>query len=136
MKLNFLKIIIHYNQIRKDLYSQHRLFSNLDKAMKTSEYSNSIIGYISDIEGNIDYWNKYLEISKVLYRDPNDKSICLYDKSCYFVYGGDVCDRGPGDVQLLHELVSLKEKYPEQVYLIIGTMNSSLKHYDYAIYNK
>lgn len=54
--------------------------------------SLSTIGYVTDVEGNLDYWRRYVSLSKVLERDRSGQ-IYLKD-GCQFVYGGDVCDRG------------------------------------------
>jgi hypothetical protein len=76
------------------------------------------IGYATDIEGNFDYWSRYIELSKILNRLPNGE-LELQDK-CHFVYGGDVVDRGPGDLRVLSDLVGLKKSYPERVHFIMG----------------
>jgi hypothetical protein len=52
----------------------------------------SAVGYVTDIEGNLNYWHKYLEVSKVLRKDADGK--IELKEGCQFVYGGDVCDRG------------------------------------------
>lgn len=76
------------------------------------------LGYCTDVEGNLDFWNKYVDHSKVMHRDSSGKLV-LHDK-CRFVYGGDTCDRGYGDLHVLRDLISLKETYPERVHLIMG----------------
>lgn len=82
------------------------------------EFDCTKLGYATDVEGNLEFWNKYVDHSKVMRRDPNG-SIILFDK-CKFVYGGDTCDRGYGDLQVLQDLIHLKETYPDRVYLIMG----------------
>lgn len=92
--------------------------------------SDEVVGYFCDVEGNLDYWERYLNISKVLERVPislgsvtayqsHRGSITLKD-NCHFVYGGDVCDRGKGDIRILSDLVNLKESYPDRVHLLLG----------------
>ena len=76
------------------------------------------IGFATDIEGNLRYWQRYLRRSEVLEACP-DGSINLRE-DCHFVYGGDVCDRGPGDLRLMRDLISLKERYPSHVHLLLG----------------
>lgn len=76
------------------------------------------VGYATDIEGNFDYWSRYVEISKVLRRLPNG-DLDLND-NCQFVYGGDVVDRGPGDLRVLSDLVGLKRLHPDRVHFIMG----------------
>ena len=56
------------------------------------------IAYVTDIEGNYDYWQRYLKMSNALYKvdaSNGSYSVKLRDE-CEFVYGGDICDRGPG----------------------------------------
>lgn len=43
-------------------------------------------------------------------------------ENCTFVYGGDVFDRGPGDIRIAKQLVALKRRYPERVFLLIGLL--------------
>lgn len=33
---------------------------------------------------------------------------------------GDIWDRGPGDIRVISELLSLKERYPNRVHFILG----------------
>jgi hypothetical protein len=47
------------------------------------------------------------------------KNLNLREK-CHLVYGGDVCDRGPGDLRLLMDLLQLKQRYPDRVHFIVG----------------
>ena len=44
----------------------------------------------------------------------------ILNENCHFIYGGDVCDRGRGDIRILTDLVNLKEKYPDRVHFILG----------------
>ena len=76
------------------------------------------IGYASDVEGNLKYWNRVIEHSKVLSR--NDRGVIELLEDGYFVYGGDTCDRGCGDLQILRELILLKKTYPLRVHLLVG----------------
>jgi len=75
------------------------------------------IGYVTDIEGNKEFFDEYVRISRVLERRAG--AIHLRD-GCEFVFGGDVCDKGDGDLYVIRELVSLKERYPDRVHLILG----------------
>jgi hypothetical protein len=88
-----------------------RVLSKISTAKKA-------VGYISDIEGNYDYWQKYIFRSKVLYSDGEGR-VRLKD-DCHFVCGGDICDRGVGDIRILRELLSLKRSYPDRVHFILG----------------
>ena len=51
------------------------------------------VGYVTDVEGDIDFFNGYIDRSRVLTRDPVDGRLSLRD-NCAFVFGGDVCDKG------------------------------------------
>jgi hypothetical protein len=83
------------------------------------ESKHSLVGYVTDIEGNYDYWQRYVALSKVLKRDPVTKILELCDDS-QLVFGGDVCDRGAGDIRIVRELLGLKRKYPERIHFILG----------------
>jgi len=72
--------------------------------------SGLLVGYVTDVEGNLSFWNRYIEHSSVLSRLEGE--LILKD-NCQFVYGGDSCDRGCGDLQVLQDLIALKERYPE-----------------------
>ena len=76
------------------------------------------VGYATDVEGNYDYWSRYIELSEILNRSPTGRLELSAD--CHFVFGGDVVDRGPGDLRVLSDLVGLKRAYPERVHFIMG----------------
>lgn len=84
-----------------------------------------VVGYVTDIEGNLDYWDRYIQMSKVLHieqdkANPRGRPCIFLKDDCELVYGGDVCDRGKGDITITKELLSLKEKYPSRVHFIMG----------------
>merc|ERR1711871_1833244 len=62
-------------------------------------------GYATDVEGDLHFWNKYVELSRVLNRDTNG-TIHLKD-GAHFIFGGDAVDQGTGDHQFLVEIMSL-----------------------------
>jgi hypothetical protein len=83
-----------------------------------------LISYVTDIEGNLNYWNNFLDISKVVKvtdaaAPGAARDLSLIDGSM-FVYGGDVCDRSYGDLRVISDLLHLKEKYPDRVFLVLG----------------
>lgn len=80
--------------------------------------SGTTVGYATDVEGNLAFWNKYVEHSAVL--SSLDGPLLVLKDGCHFVYGGDSCDRGCGDLQVLFDLVSLKDRYPDRVHLLMG----------------
>ena len=76
------------------------------------------IGYITDLEGNLELWHRSIDLSEVLRRGA-DRSLELCDDAA-FVFGGDAVDHGPGDLQILKDLVGLKKRYPDRVHLLVG----------------
>ena len=105
-----------HHAIRCDVNSSTA--SGSTRSSSSSHIIPSRIGYCSDIEGNLAYFEKYVSISKVLYRD--DHGVLQLRNGCYYVFGGDICDRGDGDLRVMKELVSLKKRYPERVHFVIG----------------
>lgn len=87
------------------------------QSIPTPAMKNCLVGYCTDIEGNLDYWRRYIEISKVL--EQRDEGVTLKD-NCHFVYGGDVCDRGVGDIRIMTDIVRLKMANPDRVHIILG----------------
>jgi hypothetical protein len=92
-----------------------------DKMTTNSISTNlgKILGYITDCEGNYNYWEAYIKISTIIRRHPSSNQLILQSNGI-LVYGGDVCDRGTGDIRLLQDLINLYENYPNQVYFICG----------------
>jgi len=89
-------------------------FSTNEEIKLNKKYT---VSYITDIEGNYDYWSRLIEYSKVLTGRPGN--VALKD-NCGLIFGGDVCDRGIGDITIINDMVSLKERYPDRVDLILG----------------
>lgn len=83
-----------------------------------------LIGFVSDLEGNYSYWNNYKKISKVLTIDLHTQKLVL-KPNCYFVHGGDVVDRGNGDIRILRDLIQLKNDFPDRVFFIIGNRDAN-----------
>lgn len=79
--------------------------------------SKKVVGYVSDIEGNYEYWRRYIDRSAVLSNDDGKISV---RENCHLVCGGDVCDRGAGDIRVLKELLTLKSAYPDRVHFVLG----------------
>ena len=82
------------------------------------------LGYVTDVEGNLDYFLRYVKESRVLRVEGDATSthirLDLVGDNTYFVYGGDAVDKGPGDIRMVTALVELKRRYPERVYLLVG----------------
>eukprot|EP00913_Durusdinium_trenchii_P000149 g134.t1 len=80
--------------------------------------SRSELPYVTDLEGNLEHWERFIELSQVLHRAP-DGSIILQENA-HFVFGGDAVDHYPGDLQILDDLLDLKRRYGERVQFIVG----------------
>lgn len=76
------------------------------------------LGYITDVEGNYDFFQSYVKQSNVL--EYENEKLKLRDDNCYFVFGGDAVDKGPGDIRFCRDLVSLKKRHPTRVFLLVG----------------
>jgi hypothetical protein len=94
----------------------------------TSKRQQMEIAYITDVEGQYDYWRAQVENSHgVLVRDDGGGggdggggSLRLAHDDAHFVFGGDAFDHGPGDLRIAAELVALKRRHPRRVHLLIG----------------
>jgi hypothetical protein len=82
--------------------------------------------YMTDIEGNLDY---FLRCVRHQEDNNNNNGVLSYDQgqldlvnpsTDHFVYGGDVVDKGDGDIRLCRMLVALKQRYPNNVELLVG----------------
>lgn len=82
----------------------------------SSKTGGRLTGYVTDIEGDYQFWRRYVEISKVFIGTANPS----LREGCSFVFGGDAIDKGGMDLAVLRELVALKDRYPTRVHLILG----------------
>ncbi len=46
-----------------------------------------VVSYVTDVEGNLNYWNQYKRISKVLTQTINGMDL---KNNCHLVYGGSL----------------------------------------------
>eukprot|EP00924_Labyrinthula_sp_SR-Ha-C_P000268 snap_masked-scaffold_25-processed-gene-2.35-mRNA-1 protein AED:0.41 eAED:0.41 QI:0/0/0/0.5/1/1/2/0/516 len=94
----------------------------IDKQKTKYELEDITVAYITDVEGNMEYFNKCIDASGAFDRDGGDLKL---KESYFFVYGGDVFDKGPNDIQVCTTLIKLKEQYPDRVVLIIGNRDAN-----------
>eukprot|EP00937_MAST-01D_sp_MAST-1D-sp2_P002849 g2849.t1 len=88
------------------------------------------IAFITDVEGNYDYWDRCVQFSPALTREAGGAlRLCDAEEGeqvrppqhgGFFVYGGDVFDHGAGDLRVAAELLALKRRYPQRVHLLPG----------------
>lgn len=102
-----------------------------------------MVSYLTDLEGDYEYWLRFVRQSKVFkFQEPatdiplrtchSSKGLCRHFLSyhpkhniqllddCHFVFGGDLFDRNNGDIRLLLDMLQLKEDYPHRVHFILG----------------
>jgi hypothetical protein len=80
--------------------------------------------FFTDVEGNLDYFKRYVQMSRVLKFDPPDV-LDFQDNDTMFVYGGDSQDKGVGDIRFVRMLLDFKKKYAERVHFIIGNRDGN-----------
>ena len=86
----------------------------------------SVCAYLTDVEGNLDFFEKYVRISKVIeWVDSKKNRLRFKQKDSMFVFGGDCQDRGIGDIRFVNLLLNLKNEYPERVEFIIGNRDAN-----------
>ena len=81
--------------------------------------SGVVVAYCTDVEGNYDYWERYIALSQVVNRSESTGRLTLSGGS-HFVFGGDVCDRGNGDIRVLQDLIGMHDDYAGRVHFILG----------------
>lgn len=92
--------------------------SNVKQSFAINLKEGQTIAFATDLEGKFEYWKNFILNSKVVSRDSSGE--LELKRGCHFVHGGDVCDRGEGDMRILEDLITLKRKYPENVHFILG----------------
>jgi hypothetical protein len=84
------------------------------------------VAFMTDVEGNWEYFIKCIEMSPVLellsLHEDGSADIKL-QPGWHFVFGGDSVDKGGkvgGSIRVATTLVRLKKKYPSAVHIILG----------------
>jgi len=86
----------------------------------------SVCAYLTDVEGNLDFFEKYVRISKVIeWVDSKKNRLRFKQKDSMFVFGGDCQDRGIGDIRFVNLLLKFKDEYPDRVEFIIGNRDAN-----------
>jgi Calcineurin-like phosphoesterase len=107
------------------------------------------VSYVTDIEGDKAYLDRYVETSKVLtfskrtptsttsifrrkdddddddenslpYIFPYDHCIEFVNSNSVLVFGGDLWDKGGFDLYVARQLLDLKRRYPHRVFWVLG----------------
>lgn len=110
--------------MRNGYRANRTISSAVELACVDSSMDNFSVGYASDIEGGFEAWKTYLRHSSVLTFDESSHTIAL-KPNCCFIYGGDVCDRGSGDIRVLIDLLKLKDEHSDRVFFLIGNRDAN-----------
>lgn len=95
----------------------------------STESSSRIITYLTDVEGDSSYLDRYVHQSKVLHFRacsqrsddfPYDQCIDFNEDNTMLVYGGDVWDRGGSDLYVIRQLLDLQRRHQGRVHFIMG----------------
>ena len=81
--------------------------------------------FLTDVEGNYEYFESYVEISAALAWDGKEKKKLKLKEHSKFVFGGDSQDKGTGDIRVVKLLLDLKDRYPDRVFFIIGNRDAN-----------
>jgi len=127
-------------------YRQHQRLKAIEKISATLELtavavdpplvmtgsppSSPGVVYLTDVEGNWEYFERFIRRSRALsfvgdspcFAPDGTTEVILHD-GWRFTFGGDSPDKGGtvgGTVRVVRTLVALKKRYPERVTLILG----------------
>ena len=81
------------------------------------------ISYVTDVEGDLEFWKKFVQRSHALTASTNgttDLHNIQLKPNAHLVFGGDSVDKGGRDLAFLHSLLDLKTRYPNNVHLLLG----------------
>jgi len=86
---------------------------------------NTKIEFFTDVEGSWDYFLRFTANSEVLYWGDDERGVwgpgtLMLHEDCVLVFGGDTSDKGPGDIRFVKTMLSLKQRFPDRVGLILG----------------
>ena len=99
---------------------------NSDTTVGGGNKNITICAYLTDVEGNLDYFHKYVGISKVItWVDSKKNRLKFKQDNSMFVFGGDTQDRGIGDIRFVNILLKFKDEYPDRVEFIIGNRDAN-----------
>lgn len=84
-----------------------------------STSARATVGYVTDIEGNIDFWRRFCSLSEVI-EDADGLDGLRLHRGCHLVFGGDSVDKAAGDLRFLRSLLGLRRRHPDRVHLVLG----------------
>mmetsp|Transcript_59791 Transcript_59791/g.142331 ORF Transcript_59791/g.142331 Transcript_59791/m.142331 type:complete len:601 (-) Transcript_59791:172-1974(-) len=89
------------------------------------------IEYLTDVEGNWEYFLRFVALSGILYWEELQQNDFACNSALgtrrlsirqggILVFGGDATDKGIGDIRFVKTLLSLKGRFPNQIFIILG----------------
>ena len=101
--------------------------TTLSTCRTTLGFGPDRVCFLTDVEGNFEYFLAFVELSEALTlvsTDGADGAVDLELRDGWlFVFGGDAVDKGGlvgGSIRVARSLVALKRKYPQRVCLLMG----------------
>lgn len=92
------------------------------------EQKDVAVSYITDLEGDKAYLERYVQVSKVLEFCPSsqdedfpyEECIAFSQENAMLVFGGDLWDKGGFDLYVARQILDLKRRYPNRVFFVLG----------------
>ncbi|MBA2655842.1 MAG: metallophosphoesterase [Tatlockia sp.] len=85
-----------------------------------------LIQFVTDTEGHLPSFTKSIKKGNVVRFDQKEQlQFCNEPSKSYFIFGGDLTDRGVGDTKLTEMLLDFKLRYPDRVILLVGNREAS-----------
>eukprot|EP00927_Polykrikos_kofoidii_P043351 TRINITY_DN37412_c0_g1_i1.p1 TRINITY_DN37412_c0_g1~~TRINITY_DN37412_c0_g1_i1.p1 ORF type:complete len:1126 (+),score=182.88 TRINITY_DN37412_c0_g1_i1:115-3378(+) len=83
------------------------------------------VEFLSDVEGDWDYFLRFVELSDVIFWRGSDNGcwgpgVLDLREGGMLIFGGDASGKGSGDLRFVKTLVDLKRRHPSRVHIILG----------------
>ncbi len=108
------------SSLRTCARTARREYSINARAMAADEPELVIDFFLTDLEGNLEYFDRWVAQSNAVRYKPGTTELELTHEGAYFVFGGDLMDRFDGSLRLARRIVDLKMKTPDRVFLLAG----------------
>jgi hypothetical protein len=76
-----------------------------------------MVSFVTDLEGDLAYFERFVKRSDVL-RFESEGKLGFRKPGAVFVHGGDLFDRGAGDIRLSHMLCDFKARERFRVFFL------------------
>lgn len=92
-----------------------------------------VISHLTDVEGNLRYLKEWVERSQFLQFCEGELAFRSQQLEQKFVFGGDFCDKGPGDLRIGALFLHFKKNNPNDVFLIAGNREIKYRRFSYEL---